>query len=172
MVSLADLVSVKTTVSIRGQEIPITGINANKLGLLIASFPEIRKMFAGRASELSIDELFKFGPQVVTTVIALGTCDDLAIMDDAGSYTLAGEPFLQQLKAAHSLTIGEQVELLNGIFEKTFPEGIGPFVERLKDLGLLDEGDAAAAVPGWGQATNSRGPSNISPAPATSIKPL
>jgi hypothetical protein len=170
MVSLADLVSIKTTVTIRDKEIPITGINANKLGLLISSFPEIRKMFTGRASELTADDLFKFGPQVVATVIALGTCDELDIRD-GDFWSLNKDSFAKQLKAAHDLSIGEQVALLNGIREKTFPGGIGPFVAQLKDLGLLDENDAAAAVPGWAPGMNSRGPSNISPAPATSGKP-
>lgn len=148
MVSLVDIVDITKTVTIRGKDIEVVGINAEKLGFLINAFPELRMTFAGRAGELSPQDIASMGPKIVAGIIASGT----------------GSPGDEAAEAAAAkLTIGEQMALLTTIFEVTFPDGFGPFVAKLQSLGFMD--DAGPGASGWGQGTNSHAPS--SPLPVT-----
>jgi hypothetical protein len=152
MVSLVDILDIKKTVTIRGKEIDIEGINAEKLGLLIISFPEMRLAFAGKEVSLKPEDIIKMGPRIVATVIAAGTGP--ATEDKDGQLSFDTEVFKQNTAAAGKLSIGEQITLITAIFEKTFPDGFGPFVESLKSLGF-DLGASADGAFGWGQAMNS-----------------
>ena len=148
MVSLVDIVDVKKSVTIRGKDVEVEGINAEKLGLLINAFPELRMMFAGRAGDLSPQDIVAMGPKIVAAIIASGT----------------GSPGDEAVEAAAAkLTIGEQMTLLTTIFEITFPDGFGPFVEKLRSLGFMD--DDAGGASGWGPGMNSQKPSNPLPQP-------
>jgi len=149
MVSLIDIVDVKHTVTIRGKEIEVEGINAEKLGTLIAAYPDLRLAFAGKGVDLKPEDIVTMGPLIVASVIAWGT--GAAPTDKAAE------------DAAAKLTIGEQITLLTKIFEVTFPDGFGPFVEKLRSLGLIE--GAGGAVSGWGPGTNSHKPPSPSPAP-------
>ena len=110
---------------------------------MINAFPELRMVFAGRAPDLSPQDIVAMGPKIVAAIIASGT----GCPGDAAAEA-----------AAAKLTIGEQLALLTTIFEVTFPDGFGPFVEKLRSLGFLD--DDAGGASGWGRGTNSQKPSN------------
>ena len=142
MVSLVDIVDVKKTATIRGKDIEVEGINAEKLGLLINAFPELRLVFGGRAADLTPQDIVSMGPKIVAAIIASGTGSP----GDAAAEA-----------AAAKLTIGEQMTLLTAIFEVTFPDGFGPFVEKLRSLGFIDQDDAPGGF-GWGPGTNSQRP--------------
>lgn len=154
MVSLVDIVDVTKTVTVRGKEIAVEGINAEKLGLLINAFPELRMAFAGRAGDMTPQDIVSMGPKIVAAIIASGTGSP----GDAAAEA-----------AAAKLTIGEQLTLLTTMFEMTFPDGFGPFVERLRSLGFMDD-DAGGAF-GRGPGTNSHAPPNPSQAATVESKP-
>ena len=127
MVGLVDIAPVTSTVSIRGQDITITGVSARGIALLLARFPELRAVMTGR--EVALDDLLKLGGDVIAAIIAAGT----GVPGDA-----------QAEAAADNLTLEEQADLLGAIVELTMPRGLGPLVEKLSRLGLLAGGGASA----------------------------
>lgn len=126
MVGLVDIAPVTTAVTIRGQEVTVTGISARGIALLLARFPELRALMTGR--EVALDELLKLGGDVVAAIIAAGT----GVPGDA-----------QAEAAADNLTLEEQADLIAAIVELTMPRGLGPLVDRLSRLGLLAGGGAS-----------------------------
>lgn len=127
MVGLVDIAPVTTAVTIRGQEVTVTGISARGIALLLARFPELRALVTGR--EVALDELLKLGGDVVAAIIAAGT----------------GTPGDAQAEAAaDNLTLEEQADLIAAIVELTMPRGLGPLVDRLSRLGLLAASGASA----------------------------
>lgn len=154
MVSLVDIVDVKHTVTIRGKDIEVVGINAEMLGTLIAAYPDLRLALAGKGVDMNPQDIITMGPVIVASVIAWGT--GAAITDKAAE------------EAAAKLTLGEQLTVLTKIFEVTFPDGFGPFVEKLRALGLMEGVEVGAS--GWGPGTNSQKPPSPSPAAAATAE--
>ena len=137
MVGLVDIAPITSSVTIRGQDITITGVSARGIASLLARFPELRALVTGR--EVALDELLKLGGDVIAAIFAAGT----------------GTPGDAQTEAAaDNLTLEEQADVLAAIVELTMPRGLGPLVERLSRLGLLAGGGASAM-----QATTSLQPS-------------
>ncbi len=141
MVSLVDIIDVRKSVTIRGNAFEVEGINAEALGRLIVAYPELRMLFAGRAPDLSVQQVIALGPKIVASIIAaaIGKLGDEA-----------------EEAAAAKLTIGEQVTIFTAVAEVTFPDGFGPFVAKLRSLGLLDGAEPDAS--GWAPGTNSQKP--------------
>ena len=136
MVGLVDIAPITSSVTIRGQDITITGVSARGIASLLARFPELRALVTGR--EVALDGLLRLGGDVIAAIIAAGT----------------GTPGDAQTEAAaDNLTLEEQADLLAAIVELTMPRGLGPLVERLSRLGLLAGGASAM------QATTSLQPS-------------
>lgn len=151
MVGLVDLIAIKRKVPVRGQEVEVRGIDFQAIGQLILTTPEIKEFVAskgGSFSDITAEDLLRFGPKVVGIIIAAG----------------CGEPGnLAAEKAAASLAIGEQVALLDAIKEATFPQGVGPFVAILHSWGLFEESGGDLGAFGWAPAMNSQKPSPPSP---------
>ena len=127
MVGLVDIAPITSSVTIRGQDITITGVSARGIASLLARFPALRALVTGR--EVALDELLKLGGDVIAAIIVAGT----------------GTPGDTQAEAAaDSLTLEEQADLLAAIVELTMPRGLGPLVEKLSRLGLLAGGGASA----------------------------
>jgi len=136
MVGLVDIAPVTGTVTVRGQDITVTGVSARGVASLLARFPELRALMTGR--EVALDDLLKLGGDVVCAIIAAGTGSP----GDEGAE-----------KAADNLSLEEQADVLGTIVELTMPRGLGPLVERLSRLGLVAGGSSGM------QATTSRQPS-------------
>ena len=127
MVGLVDIAPVTSMVSIRGQDITITGVSARGIASLLARFPELRALMTGR--EVGLDALLRLSGDVIAAIIAAGT---------------AAPGDVDAEKAADNLTLEEQADLLGAIVELTMPRGLGPLVEKLSRLGFLAGGGASA----------------------------
>jgi hypothetical protein len=141
MVSLLDIADRQKTVTIRDKDVAVFGISAQDIVYLFGKFPELRLLMSGKQADLTPETLLKLAPGAVAAAIAAGT-------------GLAGDE--QAEAVAARLGLGEQLDLLAAIFELTFPQGVGPFVQKLDALGLLRNADAAS---GWAQDTTSPEPS-------------
>lgn len=130
MVGLLDIAPVTERVSVRGQEIEVTGVSAKGVAHLLSRFPELRALVTGRGA--SPEALMEIGGDIVAAIIAAGT----------------GYPADERAeKIASELSIGEQADLIASIFKLTMPQGFGPFVEKLTGLGNLLSGEGATAMP-------------------------
>lgn len=115
--SLLDLAGVGRTVSVRGLEIPVTGISARGLAVLFGRFPQLVDAVTGAGLDLS--SLADLGPDVLAAVIAAGT----------------GHPGSEQAEAvAASLSMSDQLSLIEAIGHETFAGDAQNFMARLERL--------------------------------------
>lgn len=121
MVGLLDIGKLTRTVSIRGKDIPVSGIKAITFLSLLDRFKDLQNAMAGQKMNLSPAEILKLAPEVVAAIIAAG----LGYPNDK-----------DQEAAALDLLPGEQVDALVAILEVSIGGETGPFGEKLKRLGL------------------------------------
>jgi hypothetical protein len=144
MVSLLEIADLKKTVTVRGADVAVFGVSAQGIAHLFNTFPELRVMMSGRRDSITPDSIVQFAPAAIAAIIAAGTGN----VGDKDAEAVAAR-----------LTLGEQLNLLSAIFELTFPQGVGPFVEQLEGLGILR---VSAAASGKEADTKSPAPSKPS----------
>ena len=137
MVGLIDIAPLTKAVTIRNVPVDVSGVSARGIAQLLARFPELRALMAGR--EVAIEGLLALGGDVVAAIIAAGT-------------GVPGDEAAEQ--AADRLSVDEQADLLVAILELTMPRGLGPFVEKLSRLGLGPDG--APAMPATRSPSQSK----------------
>jgi hypothetical protein len=127
MASLLDIGPLTASVTVRGQDLTVHGIGADTLVQLLNDYPELRKYMAGLGGDVTNqqDLMTKMGPDIVCVIILTGA-----------GFKTSDEKALAIVK---SLTIGEQMQLLEAILMMTFPKGFPAFVESLSRIA----GDAA-----------------------------
>lgn len=121
MGSLLDIAELKETVPIRGGKIDIEvpGISAEGLVYLIASFQELRQLFAGKGSDISMEDAMQQSPQIIAAILAAGT---------GLPGNKKAENFARELPAI------DQAALMSKIWEISFPKGLKDFLEALDAL--------------------------------------
>lgn len=121
MVGLLDMAPSQKTETIRGKALPVTGITLAGIARIMGQFKEVERLFTGKSKpeDWTAASLMKLVPDAVSEIIAAG----LGFPGNAA-----------QIKAAETLTLGEQLSLVTAILEVTMPQGIGPFVEKLSGL--------------------------------------
>jgi hypothetical protein len=129
MASLLEIANVARTVNVQGVEVSVFGISGTGIATLMARFPEVGKMMSG--VEPDRQALIKMAPKALNAFIAAGTGG----IGDEKAEEIAG-----------NLGVGDQLDLIDEILRLTFPRGIGPFVEKLKGLGLLAAVDQSAQI--------------------------
>jgi hypothetical protein len=136
MVTLLDIADVKLSAEIRGKQIEVRGILAEHLALLFARFPELRKVWVGKADVDVWTSLVNEFPIVVAEIIAIG-CGAEPGTDD----------YDKHVAAARKLTVGEQFAVLQVIGQATFPQGPTTFLEGVAAaVGLPPDALSWAAV--------------------------
>lgn len=108
------------SVTIRGKTLPVHGLPLGVIARVMRECPELARMLS-QPGKVAIDvgEIIKSAPDQIGVLIAAGL----------GAYGDAA-----QERAANSLPVAEQIELLTKVIEETLPGGIGPFAARLKAL--------------------------------------
>lgn len=115
--SLLDLAGVGRTVTVRGLDIPVTGISARGLAVLFSRFPALVDAVTGAGLDLS--SIADLGPDVLAAVIAAGT----------------GHPGDSKAEAvAASLSMSDQLSLVEAIGSETFAGDAQNFMRRLESL--------------------------------------
>lgn len=123
MVGLLDIAPASTEVAIAGQNVAVFAINARGIALLLKRFPELRMILTGK--DIDQSKLVELFPDALEAIIAagLGAPGDLALEE-----------------RADKLGIGDQAALIAAIWKQTFPNGVGPFMEELERMGVLNAG--------------------------------
>lgn len=139
MVSLLDIAEVKASATIRGVALDVRGILAEHLAFLYHRYPELRKLVTGKGDADTAQTLISQAPMAVADVIAIGTGAE------------PGTPnFEQHVAVAAKLAVGEQLHVLQKIWEVTFPQGGKSFMDGVA---------AAVGLPpvavGWAPDTKS-----------------
>lgn len=141
MVSLVDIGDLKATVSIRGNDLEVSGITAAHIVGVFYKFPEVR-MFLTQASPGAevVQTLITRFPEAVALLIAAacGSPDDEKVIAVAGK-----------------LGIGEQYAILEKVAELTFPQGIQNFLDGVQKRFRQANGGL-----GWAPATTLPAQSN------------
>ena len=148
MASLLDVAAVPRTCEVAGKQVAVYGISAKGIASLMARFPAFGKFMSG--INPTTEELMKAGPECLAAFIAAGT----GMPDNA-----------EVEKIASDLGVGDQLEVVDMILRLTFPRGIGPFVQKLNDLGVMAQQGVreASQTPSSAGSTNSSQPGTPMP---------
>jgi hypothetical protein len=149
MTSLLDIGVMAITVEIRGKEIEVSGITAEGLVYLLQSSEELRKLFAGRGSEIQMEDMLRQSPALIAKFMASGC-----------GYAGNAEAEAR----VRGLGASDQIALMEAVWRATFPKGLKDFLAALDRLTVTLGGGS-----GWVQAMTSLEPS-IS-ASAKAIRP-
>jgi hypothetical protein len=124
MAGLVDIVLPKKTIELYGVKVPITGIDMDGLGALWERFPQLSDIAA--SGNIGPKSILALGADVTAAFIAAGTG---AAGDEAAE------------AVAREMPIGDKIELIAAILERSMPRGAVPFVESyvaiLASLGML-----------------------------------
>lgn len=118
-----------TTVTVRGKDIKIVGLELREIVRLMAKHPVLREMLEGKKrdekkangkdDDFDVMELIFAAPEVAAEIGAAGC----GFRDDEK----AVEKFA-------SLTVGEQTRILKAIWEASFEEMARPIIQVMRDL--------------------------------------
>src|SRR3954465_14656418 len=124
MSGLMDIAPAGVSVPVGGVTVMVAGVSARGVVSLLAMFPELKSVLAGRKLDMTPADMLEKAPDAVAAIIALG-CGH-AIEDVAA------------IERAASLPLEAQLDLLDAVYKATMPQGFGPFVEKIGALGLID----------------------------------
>jgi hypothetical protein len=119
MPGLLDVAALQRTVDVNGTPVAVPGISVHGVAALLDRFPDLRRIVTGQSVNITPEWLITNVPDAIAAVIAAGT----------------GYPGDEQAESvASSLALENQTELLETILEVTLPNGVSPFMERLRKL--------------------------------------
>lgn len=145
MPGLLDLADAHEQVLVRGKAIDVYGVSTKGLIDLMRRFPALGQILEGASLE-NVSEFVESGGDMVGALIASG-CGTPGNADAE--------------RVAVNLPLVAQIDLVEAVFRQTMPDGFGPFVERLKALGLRVK-SAVEAVNPPGEAPSAE-PSSSAP---------
>ncbi len=116
MVGLLDIAPVVDTVDVNGSPVNVPGVSLEAIVSLLRRYPVLYDI---PSKGITIENVMATGPDVVAAVIAAG----------CGQH---GNSEAEQI--AKMLNLQAQIDLLAGIFRRTMPKGVGPFIESLNRL--------------------------------------
>lgn len=129
MVGLLDIAPLTEKVAVGGQNIDVVGVSAAGIVSLIARYPEVKMLMAGK--EVDVGALMAIGGDAVAALIA-------------ASVGYPGDE--KQEAAAAKLSLQVQMDILAAAIRVTIgPNGIGPFLEKLTAMVNIKEGAEALA---------------------------
>lgn len=112
---LAELIPQPEKVLIGEKVIDVYGLSFRQLASIIERFPKVSELFLG--SGLAFASILSKEPKAA-----------LAIMAGGCRASEADEPEFEFLSAS------AQIDIIGAVFNQTFPQGLGPFSERIAQL--------------------------------------
>jgi hypothetical protein len=133
----------KATVVVNDVPMEVVGLTPDDFAYLALTFDGLRKMMENGEGW---DRVALLG-DVVAEMIACG-------------FSARGDKEI--IEIAKTLSLGKQIELAQAIHDLSFEEGFGPFVERLKKMGLLvDPKTTASPSAKASMRSSSDGPNEL-----------
>lgn len=126
MPSLTELGNTPKQINIQGKAFTVRGISAESVLVLLSEYPELRLVLTGKAIDDPAAFIAKQGGKLLATVLVMGL--GLWNSDDPVSNAREVEA------AMHNLAIGDQVEILRHVVDKTLPKGPANFMEALSAI--------------------------------------
>lgn len=93
----------------------VVGLSSKQVGQIFSMFPTLAQMTT-RGTALS--QIFQIAPHAVSAIIINGT---------------RSEYNEENLKVVDEMIVEHQLDIVEAIFKLTFPGGVGPFAQRLRD---------------------------------------
>lgn len=122
MVSLLDIAPATETVSVAGKDIPVFAISAKSVASIMRRFPEVAMLLSGKAEMVDTNSFYDLAPNAIAAVIAAGV----------------GSPDSKEFEEkAATLSLDQQLDLLEAILRLTIPGGLRPFAEKLQRMGVV-----------------------------------
>ena len=123
---LAELIPQPEKVLIGEKVLDVYGLSFRQLASIIARFPKISELFLG--SGLAFASILAKEPEAANAIMAAGC-----------HATVESEHEFEYLSAS------AQIDIIGAVFTQTFPQGLGPFSERIAQLvSTLDTSPAPA----------------------------
>lgn len=123
MANFIDIAPLSETVTVRGQQVTVRGIELEHIAKLLFRFPDLREMMAKQTWD--VERIGALAKPLQCALIAAGVDE----IDEAGAANLA---------------LGEKVELLEKLVRITMPGGPVPFMRALTGLmGVVGAGEAS-----------------------------
>lgn len=140
-ISLRDLAPMRGSVTIRGQDFELHGVSGVSINNLLSRFSELRKIMVERGSSLTTEEMLRFVPDAVFSLIAEARIPPAANEQEEAVRRLS---VLAEEEGARKLVPGEVADCLDVVINLSFPRGTGPFVEMLQRYGVVSKSVAVA----------------------------
>lgn len=116
MTGLLEIGPVSKRVKFGNKTVEFFGLSAEDIFHLMGRFPEVEKILQNKATEITPTQLMRAGPEIVGAIVACAN-------DMRGN--------VEAEMVARRLSFPKQLEVITAIFECTFEEGVGPFVEQV-----------------------------------------
>lgn len=127
---LIDLLPVSESVPVNGKSIAVTGLSAKTIFGLFKRFPELANVMSGDVQQMDAAKLMETGGDIVSAIIAAGLGH-------------GGETSVEA--TINQMAVDTQVDLLSAVIKVTMPSGVGPFMEKLSRLGVIQQTAAPRA---------------------------
>jgi len=139
MTSLLDIGPLTEEVEIRGTKLTIQGLTAGHLFQLFSEFPDMRKLLDAKSGNPQ-EVLLSLAPDLIAKIIAMAT----------------GSPHDKAAEAkAKTMGASDQLTIISAVQQLSFPEGIGPFVDRVTRLMVAQTESFSTASPASSNSTTT-----------------
>lgn len=132
-----------------GRKLTVSGLTFDDIFFLIRGFEEIRALLSRQITSIKPEQLMKSAPVTIGTIIACGTGE---------------RESKKAIEQAVRLSADAQLKTISVILRMTFPEGVGPFGQRLVELQQSFVGSAAPLTPDATGALGEASPEHLSAA--------
>jgi hypothetical protein len=146
MTSLLDIGPLTEEVEIRGQTLTVQGLTAGHIFQLFAQFPDMRKLLDGKQGSPQ-EVMLGLAPDLIAKLIAMSL----------------GEGHNKEVEAkALTMGAGDQLTILAAMQRLSFPDGIGPFVDKVTAIMTSVKSPTTPSTTSLNSTTDSPAPFNAS----------
>jgi len=143
------------------EEVPVSGnrtltvfpISAEGFFMLMGKYDEIKMILEGRGKDIDPKKFMEIAPDTVAGVIAAAVVD----REDFDTASKWKAEINKAIPKVRKMSVADQLNIIQKVFEITFTEGPVPFVEKVKALALgLNRGAEMVSAVAETQTTSGK----------------